>query len=141
MQAITKLKNNAVPTDGLVMVLHPSIAYDLKAALTTTGNTAFAAGAFGPTANEAMQMGYVGQLFGVPVFETSNFSNTGAAGDYVGGVFHRDALGLGIMRDIQIETQRRASYLGTDIVASAMYGTGVIYEGYGVAATFDSTVL
>ena len=141
MQAITKLKNNAVPTDGLVMVLHPSIAYDLKAALTTTGNTAFAAGAFGPTANEAMQMGYVGQLFGVPVFETANFSNTGAAGDYVGGVFHRDALGLGIMRDIQIETQRRASYLGTDIVASAMYGTGVIYEGYGCAATFDSTVL
>jgi len=141
MQAITKLKNNAVPSDGLVMVLHPSIAYDLKASLTTTGNTAFAAGAFGPTANEAMQMGYVGQLFGVPVFETSNFSNTGAAGDYVGGVFHRDALGLGIMRDIQIETQRRASYLGTDIVASAMYGTGVVYEGYGCAATFDSSVL
>ena len=141
MQAITKLKNAAVPTDGLVMVLHPSIAYDLKAALTTTGNTAFAAGAFGPTANEAMQMGYVGQLFGVPVFESANFSNTGAAGDYVGGVFHRDALGLGIMRDIQIETQRRASYLGTDIVASAMYGTGVVYEGYGVAASFDSTVL
>ena len=141
MQAITKLKNGAVPTDGLVCVLHPSIAYDLKAALTTTGNTAFAAGAFGPTANEAMQAGYVGQLFGVPVFETSNFANTGAAGDYVGGIFHRDALGLGIMRDIQIETQRRASYLGTDIVASAMYGTGVVYEGYGVAATFDSTVL
>ena len=141
MQAITKLKNNAVPTDGLVMVLHPSIAYDLKAALTTTGNTVFGAGAFGPTANEAMQMGYVGQLFGVPVFESANFSNTGGAGDYVGGVFHRDALGLGIMRDIQIETQRRASYLGTDIVASAMYGTGVVYEGYGVAAAFDSTVL
>jgi N4-gp56 family major capsid protein len=141
MQAITKLKNAAVPTDGLVMVLHPSIAYDLKAALTTTGNTVFGQGAFGDVANEAMTMGYVGQLFGVPVFETANFSNTGAAGDYVGGVFHRDALGLGIMRDIQIETQRRASYLGTDIVASAMYGTGVIYEGYGCAATFDSSVL
>jgi N4-gp56 family major capsid protein len=51
MQAITKLKNNAVPTDGLVMVLHPSIAYDLKAALTTTGNTVFGQGAFGDVAN------------------------------------------------------------------------------------------
>ena len=141
MQAITKLKNGGVPTDGLVMVLHPAVAYDLKAALTTTGNVAFTGGAFGDVANQAMLQGYVGQLFGVPVFETSNFSNTGAAGDYVGGVFHRDALGLGIMRDIQIETQRRASYLGTDIVASAMYGTGVVYEGYGCAATFDSTVL
>lgn len=141
MGAITKLKNNAVPTDGLVMVLHPSVAYDLKAALTTSGNTAFGGNGQGDVANQAMMEGYVGRLFGVPVFETSNFSNTGAAGDYVGGVFHRDALGLGIMRDIQIETQRRASYLGTDIVASAMYGTGVVYEGYGCAATFDSTVL
>jgi N4-gp56 family major capsid protein len=142
MQAITKLKNGAVPTDGLVMVLHPSVAYDLKAALTTTGNVAFSGGGTSnDIANQAMIEGYVGRLFGVPVFETANFSNTGAAGDFVGGVFHRDALGLGIMRDIQIETQRRASYLGTDIVASAMYGTGVVYEGYGCAATFDSTVL
>jgi hypothetical protein len=45
------------------------------------------------------------------------------------------------MRDIQIETQRRASYIGTDLVASAIYGTGVVYEGYGVCAQFDSTVL
>lgn len=141
MQAITKLKNNAVPSDGLVCVLHPAIAYDLKAALTTQGNTAFTGGAYGDVANMAMNEGYLGRLFGVPVFETSNFSNTGAAGDYVGAIFHSDALGLGIMRDIQIETQRRASYLGTDIVASAMYGTGVVYEGYGCAATFDSSVL
>ena len=141
MQAITKLKNGAVPTDGLVMVLHPSVAYDLKAALTTTGNVAFSQGAFGDVANQAMVQGYVGQLFGVPVFETSNFTAATDTGDYVGGVFHRDALGLGIMRDIQIETQRRASYLGTDIVASAMYGTGVVYEGYGCKAIFDSTVL
>lgn len=141
MQAITKLKNGAVPTDGLAIVLHPAIAYDLKASLTTTGNTAFTGGAFGPVANQAMMEGYIGQLFGVPVFETSNFTAATDAGDYVGGVFHRDALGLGIMRDIQIETQRRASYLGTDIVASALYGTGVVYEGYGCKAIFDSSVL
>ena len=141
MAAITKLKNGGVPTDGVVAVLHPAVAYDLKSALTTTGNTNFAAGAFGDVANEAMRMGYVGQLFGIPVYETSNFSNTGAAGDFVGGIFHRDALGLAMMRDISIETQRRASFLGSDVVCSAMYGVGTIYEGYGVAASFDSTVL
>jgi hypothetical protein len=141
MQAITKLKNSGVPTDGIVAVLHPSIAYDLKSALTTTGNTAFSGGAFGDVANEAMRMGYVGQLFGVQVFESANLDDTGTTGDYVCGVFHRDALGLGIMRDINIETQRRASYLGTDVVASAVYGAGVVYEGYGVACTFDSSVL
>ena len=142
MQGITKLKNAGVDSAGIVAVLHPSIAYDLKAALTTTGNTAFTGGAFGDVANQAMMNGYIGQLFGVPVFESANVPlvTNGSAGDYLGGIFHRDALGFGLMRDITIETQRRASYLGTDVVASALYGTGVVYEGYGVNASFDSTI-
>lgn len=141
MQAITKLKNGAVPTDGMVAVLHPAIAYDLKSALTTQGNTAFAGNGQGDVANEAMRNGFVGFLFGVPVYETSNFAAATDAGDFVGGVFHRDALGLAVMRDINIEVQRRASYLGSDVVASAMYGVGTIYEGYGCKAIFDSSVL
>jgi N4-gp56 family major capsid protein len=141
MAAITKLKNGGVPTDGVVAVLHPAVAYDLKSALTTSGSTVFGGNGQGEIANEAMREGFVGRLFGIPVYETSNFSNTGATGDYVGGLFHRDALGLAMMRDISIETQRRASYLGSDVVCSAMYGVGTIYEGYGVAASFDSTVL
>jgi hypothetical protein len=81
-------------------------------------------------------------LFGVPVYESANVPliTGGAAGDYLGGVFHRDALGFGLMRDITIETQRRARAIGTDVVCSAMYGTGVVYEQYGVNATFDSSI-
>ena len=41
--AVAKLRTAGVPLDGIVAVLHPAIAYDLKAALTTTGNTAFVA--------------------------------------------------------------------------------------------------
>ena len=143
MQGLTKLKNAGVPTDGLACVLHPSVAYDLKSALTNQGAVAFTGGAYGAVANQAMMDGYVGNLFGMQVFESANCPlNAGAAaGDYVGAIFHRDALGFGLMRDIQIETQRRASYIGTDLVASAIYGTGVVYEGYGVCAQFDSTVL
>jgi len=142
MQGITKLKAAGVPTDGIVAVLHPNIAYDLKSALTTQGNVVFTGGAYGDVANEAMRMGYVGQLFGVQVFESSNCPLVagGAAGDYQGAIFHRDALGLAVMRDINIETQRRASYLGTDVVASAMYGVGTLYEQYGVSAAFDSSI-
>jgi N4-gp56 family major capsid protein len=142
MQAITKLRAAAVPSEGIVAVLHPNIAYDLKSALTSQGNVVFTAGAYGEVANEAMRMGYVGQLFGVPVYESANVPLIagGAAGDYLGGVFHRDALGFGLMRDITIETQRRARAIGTDVVCSAMYGTGVVYEQYGVNATFDSSI-
>lgn len=136
-QAVARLKSAAVPSDGIVCVLHPQVAYDLKANITNT----FANPNAGDLQNEAMRMGFVGMLAGVPVYETSNIATAGGfAGDFVGGVFHRDALGLAMMRDITIETQRRASFIGTDVVASAMYGVGVLYEQYGCAATFDSSI-
>ena len=140
-QAVAKLRTAGVPLEGIVCVLHPAIAYDLKAALTTGGNTAFYAAAMGPVANQAMQEGFIGQLAGVPVFESANMANTGTAGDFKGGVFHRDALGLAMIGDIQIETQRRASFLGTDVVASCHYGVGELYDGYGVELHYDSSIL
>jgi N4-gp56 family major capsid protein len=140
-QAVAKLKAAAVPTEGMVCVLHPEIAYDLKAALTTGGNTPFTVGGgASEVANEAMRSGYVGQLAGIPVFETSNFNNTGNAGDYMGAVFQRDALGLVMIGDITIETERRASFLGTDIVGACHYGAGVIQTAYGRGLNYDSSI-
>lgn len=137
-QAVSKLRSAGVPSSDLACVLHPSVAYDLKANITNT----FANPNAGTIQNEAMQMGYVGMLAGVPVYETSNFAVANAtAGDYIGGLFHRDALGLGIMQDIRIETQRDALMRGDAIVATAMYGTGKLYEQYGVALAFDSSIV
>jgi N4-gp56 family major capsid protein len=139
-QAVAKLKAAAVPTEGMVCVVHPEIAYDLKAALTSGGNTPFQGN--GPTdiANEAMRMGYVGQLAGIPVYETSNIAFTTNAGDYNGAVFQRDALGLVMIGDITIETERRASFLGTDIVGACHYGAGIIQNNYGRYLAFDSSI-
>jgi N4-gp56 family major capsid protein len=135
--AVARLRANSVPSDMLACVVNPYVAYDLKAALTNT----FANPNAGIIQNEAMQTGYVGTLFGVPVFESANIANNGTAGDYVGAVFHRDALGLAMIGDIQIETQRRASFVGDDIVASAHYGVGELYDGYGVKITADSSLV
>jgi hypothetical protein len=135
--AVAKLRANAVPGDQLACVVNPYVAYDLKSALTNT----FANPAAGIIQNEAMQTGYVGTLFGVPVFESANIANNGTTGDYVGAVFHRDALGLAMIGDINIETQRRASFIGDDIVASAHYGVGELYDGYGVKITADSSII
>lgn len=136
-QAVARLRANAVPSDALACVVHPFVAYDLKKDLTNTWANPNA----GIIQNEAMSTGYVGTLFGVPVFESSNIADTGTAGDYVGAVFHRDALGLAMIGDINIETQRRASFVGDDIVASAHYGVGEIYDGYGVKITADSSLV
>jgi N4-gp56 family major capsid protein len=136
-QAVARLRANAVPSDALACVVNPYVAYDLKANLTNT----FANPNAGIIQNEAMSQGYVGTLFGVQVFETSNIDDTGTDGDYVGAVFHRDALGLAMIGDISIETQRRASYVGDDIVASAHYAVGELYDGYGVKITADSSLV
>jgi N4-gp56 family major capsid protein len=136
-QAVARLRANAVPGDALACVLHPYVAYDLKKDLTNT----FANPNAGIIQNEAMSQGYVGMLFGVPVFESANIADTGTAGDYVGAVFHRDALGLAMIGDINIESQRRASFVGDDIVASAHYGVGELYDTYGVKITADSSLV
>jgi N4-gp56 family major capsid protein len=141
-KAVAKLKAAAVPTEGMVCVLHPEIAYDLKASLTTAGNTPFTSGGYLDIGNEAMRMGFVGMLAGIPIYETSNIAQRagGDSGDYPGAVFHRDALGVGFIGDIAIETQRRASFLGDDIVCSAYYGTGILQNNYGRYLAFDSSL-
>jgi N4-gp56 family major capsid protein len=133
-KAVAKLRNLGVPATDLYCVVNPLIAYDLKAALTNT----YANPNAGLLQNEAMQSGYVGLLAGVPVFESANVSETD--GDSVGALFHKDALGLALMQDISIESQRDASLRATELVASAVYGTGELYDGYGIKLNFDSSL-
>ena len=140
-KSVAKLRGAGVPQDGIVCVLHPEIAFDLKKALTTGGTTVFTAGGgVSNVANEAMQMGYIGNLAGVPIFETANINFVTNAGDFPGAVFHRDALGLAMVGDINIETQRRASFLGNDVVASCHYGVGELYDAYGRFLKMDSSI-
>jgi N4-gp56 family major capsid protein len=141
-KAVAKLRGQGVDPAGCFCVIHPEIAYDLKSALTTGGSTAAFGGGYGVSdvANEAMRMGYVGMLAGVPVYETSNIANVTNAGDFPGAVFHRDALGLAMMQDIKIETQRDASLRADELVATAVYGVGELYDAYGWGLKYDSSI-
>lgn len=133
-EAVANLRAAGVPASDLACVLHPMVAYDLKAAI---GTSAYAGGEF---QTEALRSGYAGTLAGVPIFESSNMSNTGTAGDYKGAIFHRDALGLAMMQDISIEQQRDASLRATELVATAVYGHGEIFDSYGVEVLADSSI-
>ena len=44
------------------------------------------------------------------------------------------------MQDIKIESQREATLRGFEIVGSAVYGTGELYDGAGIRGSFDSTI-
>jgi len=137
-QAVAKLRSLSVPMEGIVCVLHPEIAFDLKSSMSNT----FGTGSVATTdvGNEAMRTGLVGTLAGIPVYENASMANTGSAGDYKGAVFHRDAIGLAIAEDIKLETQRDASMRATEIVGSATYGTSVLEETYGCEMHYDSSI-
>jgi len=133
--ALSTLRANALPANESAVVLHPKIAYDLKSGLTNTF-----AGLDTETSNEALRSGFVGTLAGMPIFETSNIANTGNAGDYKGGAFHKDALAIAMMQDVKIETQRDASLRADEIVATSVYGVGEIHDSYGVELHYDSSI-
>ena len=134
-EAIAKLRSLKVPMSNMFCVVHPEIAYDLKDDLTNT----FANPNDG-LSTEVMRNSFVGTLGGVPVYESAAIANTGTAGDYKGAVFHRDALGLAMMKDITIETQRESTLRADTITASAVYGVGRLIETYGAELHFDSSI-
>jgi len=139
-QAVAQLRKSGVPGDDLACVVHPLVAYDMKKSLTNT----FANPNPG-VGNEALRTGFVGQIAGVSVYETANMAdssgnNPGTTGDYKGALFHRDALGLAMLSDLKIETQRDASLRATEIVATAVYGVGELHDSYGVELNHDSSI-
>ena len=139
-QAVAKLRANAVPGDNLSAVIHPQVAFDLKSGLTNT----FANPNPG-VGNEILRSSLVGQIAGVNIFETSNMAdasgnNPGTTGDYKGAVFHPDALGLAMMQDLKIETQRDASLRADEIVATAVYGVGELNDTNGCEVEADSSI-
>ena len=138
--AVALLRKSGVPTADISGVFHPLNAYDLKSNLTNTF-----AGRDTDLSNEALRNGFVGKVAGVNIFETSNMAdnsgnNPGTTGDYKGAVFHRDALGLAMMQDLKIETQRDASLRADEIVATAVYGVGELHDSYGVELNVDSSI-
>jgi len=138
--AVAKLRATGVPSDNLACILHPNIAFDLKSGLSNT----FANPANG-VGNEALRTGFAGQIAGVSIYETSNMTdssgnNPGTTGDYKGAVFHSDALGLAMMQDLKIETQRDASLRADEIVATAVYGVGELQDSYGCEVEADSSI-
>lgn len=139
-QAAAKLRAQGYDTAAdCAFVLHPNVAYDVKSTITST----FAAPA-SAIGNAAMENGYIGMLAGIPCYESSLVGLTGdsggTTGDYACALIHRDALGLAMMKDITIESQREAQLRGFSLTGSAVYAQGVLYNGAGVKMVFDSSI-
>ena len=113
-------------------VFHPKQIFNVKKSLTNTF-----VGRDTELSNEAMRGGFVGNIAGVQIFESSNVAVDGSD-DSIGGVFSQDAMALAMMQDLKLETQRDASLRADEIVATAVYGVGEIHDTYGVKLTADT---
>ena len=130
-ECAAELKTNKAP-GPYYGVFHPKQIFNVKKSLTNTF-----VGRDTELSNEAMRSGFVGNVAGIQIFESSNISVDGSD-DSIGGVFSQDALGLAIMQDLKIESQRDASLRADEIVATAVFGVGELHDSYGVKLTADT---
>ena len=130
-ECAAELKTNKAP-GPYYGVFHPKQIFNVKKSLTNTF-----VGRDTELSNEAMRTGFVGTVAGIQLFEPSNISVDGSD-DSIGGVFSQDALGLAMMQDLKIETQRDASLRADEIVATAVFGVGELHDSYGVKLTADT---
>jgi hypothetical protein len=134
-QAILRSANVPAPDYG---VFHPKALFNLKKTLTQAGYSGTAT-AISDLGNEALRNGYIGRIAGIDVFENANIT-IDAYDDSYGGVFHPASLGLAMKEEFKVESQRDASLRATELVASIVYGTGVIKDTYGVTVRTDTAL-
>ena len=119
-------------------VFHPKAVFNLKKTLTQAGYSGTAT-ALSSTGENVFGSGFVGNIFGIDVYENANVT-VDANDDSVGGVFHPMSLGLAMKMDFKLETQRDASLRATEIVGTVTYGKGIVKDDYGCAVTVDSAL-
>ena len=133
-EAYATLKANAVP-GPYFGVFNPKSIYNIKKTLTNT----FVNPNASAVVNQAMTEGYVGRIAGIDIFESSNVVEDSATG-VTNGIFSRDALGLAVAQNINIETQRDASLRAEEVVASTRYGVSVLHNSCGVKILGDNQI-
>ena len=134
-KAVATLRQANVPMP-YYGVFNPKVIYNVKKSLTNT----FVNPNSGDLQNEAMRTGFIGTIAGVQIFESSNVDGTTDTDNCKGGIFSQDALGLAMMQDIKIETQRDASLRADEIVATAVYGVGELHDSYGIEMLNESVI-
>ena len=134
-KAVATLRQANVPAPYFG-VFNPKVIYNVKKSLTNT----FVNPNAGDLQNEAMRTGFIGEIAGVRIFESSNVDGTTDTDNCKGAVFSQDALGLAMMQDLKIESQRDASLRADEIVATAVYGVGELHDSYGIEMLNESVI-
>lgn len=122
-RTIQRLDDNDVPMEGRFFVVPPSSRNTLMGLARYT-EQAFVGEAGG---NNTIRNGEIGNLYGIPVFVSSN-CDTATGGARIALMGHRDAAVLVEQQGVRSQTQYKQEYLGTLYTADTLYGVGELRD-------------
>jgi hypothetical protein len=125
LAAVRGLDDADVPSEDRCWIYKPKTIADLRvvADYTRYDGTGYAGGvATGALGNGKAELGQglVGMLYNAPVYQTTQVAQ---AGNNISNAYmHREALALGMQRNVRVQTDNKIEYLGTLVVGDIQYG-------------------
>ena len=120
-RTIQRLDDNDVPMDGRFFIIPPSSRNTLMGLARYTEQAFVGNG-------DAIRNGEIGNLYGIPVFVTSNAdSGAGNSGaDRICLMGHKEAMVLVEQQAVRSQTQYKQEYLGTLFTSDTLYGVAAL---------------
>ena len=133
-RTIQRLDDNDTPMDGRFFVIPPSSRNTLM------GLARYTEQAFVGDGN-AIRNGEIGNLYGIPVFVTSNadFGAGSSGADRICLMGHRDSMVLVEQLAVRSQTQYKQEYLGTLFTADTLYGVKAMRTAATTGAALSSS--
>ena len=127
-RSIQRLDDNDVPMDGRFLIVPPSSRNTLMGLARYTEQAFVGETGSGNT----IRNGQIGDLYGVPVFVSSN-ADTATDGDRICLLGHKDFAVLVEQQGVRAQTQYKQEYLGTLFTSDTLYGVRELRDGSAVA--------
>ena len=127
-RSIQRLDDNDVPMDGRFLIVPPSTRNTLMGIDRFT-EQAFVGEVGG---GNTIRSGEVGNVYGVPVFVSSN-ADTATDGDRICLLGHKDFAVLVEQMGVRTQTQYKQEYLGDLFTADTLFGVKELRDGSAVA--------
>lgn len=129
-RSIQRLDDNDIPMDGRFLVIPPSSRNTLMGLARYT-EQAFVGEAGG---NNTIRSGEIGNVYGTPVFVTSNADTTsGSTACRIALMGHKDFAVFVEQQGVRAQTQYKQEYLGTLFTADTLYGVKELRDNAAVA--------
>lgn len=127
-RSIQRLDDADVPMEGRFLIVPPSSRNTLMGLARYTEQAFVGETGSGNT----IRNGQIGDLYGVPVFVSSN-ADTATDGDRICLLGHKDFAVLVEQQGVRAQTQYKQEYLGTLFTSDTLYGVKELRDGSAVA--------